>query len=430
MAVTEYESVPAVGGARPRLGTVVMKFGGSSVADPEKLQAVASRLVGAREAVHRVVGVLSAMGDTTDDLIRLAYAVSPAPDPRELDMLVSVGERISCALAAMAIKDLGHDAVSLTGSQAGIVTDTVHTKAKIVEVRGDRINAALDEDRIVLVAGFQGVSDDSHDVTTLGRGGSDTTAVALAAALGADFCEIYTDVTGVYSADPRVVPAARKLESVTFEEMLEMASAGARVIMARSVEIARSHNVKLHVRSTFSDAEGTWIREEESMLEKALISGVVHQREETVYRVAGTTPAQLFGALAEAGVNVDTIVQTGPEIVFSAPVEDRADAARTLEGLGLQWEARDDLGKVNLVGAGMKSHPGVAAKTFATLASAGIEPTVVSTSPIKIACHVASSDVERAVQALHEAFQLGGVGSPEPRGSGGAGSAGAGAGNG
>jgi aspartate kinase len=267
-------------------------------------------------------------------------------------------------------------------------------------------------------------------VTTLGRGGSDTTAVALAAALGADFCEIYTDVTGVYSADPRVVPAARKLESVTFEEMLEMASAGARVIMARSVEIARSHNVKLHVRSTFSDAEGTWIREEESMLEKALISGVVHQREETVYRVAGTTPAQLFGALAEAGVNVDTIVQTGPEIVFSAPVEDRADAARTLEGLGLQWEARDDLGKVSLVGAGMKSHPGVAAKTFATLASAGIEPTVVSTSPIKIACHVASSDVERAVQALHEAFQLGGVGSPEPRGSGGAGSAGAGAGNG
>jgi aspartate kinase len=430
MAVTEYESVPAVGGARPRLGTVVMKFGGSSVADPEKLQAVASRLVGAREAGHRVVGVLSAMGDTTDDLIRLAYAVSPAPDPRELDMLVSVGERISCALAAMAIKDLGHDAVSLTGSQAGIVTDTVHTKAKIVEVRGDRINAALDEDRIVLVAGFQGVSDDSHDVTTLGRGGSDTTAVALAAALGADFCEIYTDVTGVYSADPRVVPAARKLESVTFEEMLEMASAGARVIMARSVEIARSHNVKLHVRSTFSDAEGTWIREEESMLEKALISGVVHQREETVYRVAGTTPAQLFGALAEAGVNVDTIVQTGPEIVFSAPVEDRADAARTLEGLSLQWEARDDLGKVSLVGAGMKSHPGVAAKTFATLASAGIEPTVVSTSPIKIACHVASSDVERAVQALHEAFQLGGVGSPEPRGSGGAGSAGAGAGNG
>jgi aspartate kinase len=407
MSTTEVEVVPEVEHAAPRPGTVVMKFGGSSVADPEKLKAVASRLVAAHEAGHRVVGVLSAMGDTTDDLLRLAYGVSPTPDPRELDMLVSVGERISCALAAMAIKDLGHDAVSLTGSQAGIVTDTVHTKAKIVEVRGARIDAALDGDRIVLVAGFQGVSDDSHDVTTLGRGGSDTTAVALAAALGAEFCEIYTDVTGVYSADPRVVPGARKLDSVTFEEMLEMASSGARVMMARSIEIARSHTVKLHVRSTFSDAEGTWIREEDEMLEKPLISGVVHQREETVYRVAGTTPAQLFGALAGASVNVDTIVQTGPEIVFSAPVEDRGDAARTLDGLGVAWECRDDLGKVSLVGAGMKSHPGVAAKTFATLSETGIEPVVVSTSPIKIACHVESSDVERAVQALHEAFDLG-----------------------
>jgi aspartate kinase len=407
VTATEFEAVPAVEGAAPRLGTVVMKFGGSSVADPAKLKAVAQRLVAARERGHRVVGVLSAMGDTTDDLIRLAYAVSPTPDARELDMLVSVGERISCALAAMAIKDLGQDAVSLTGSQAGIVTDAVHTKAKIVEVRGDRINAALDEDRIVLVAGFQGVSDASHDVTTLGRGGSDTTAVALAAALGAAYCEIYTDVTGIFTADPRLVPAAQKLDSVTFEEMLEMASSGARVIMARSVEIARSHNVKLHVRSTFSDEEGTWIREEAEMLEKALISGVVHQREETVYHVAGTTPAQLFGALAEASVNVDTIVQTGPEIVFSAPPEDKADAERALDGLGLEWRSRDDLGKVSLVGAGMKSHPGVAARTFATLADAGIEPAVVSTSPIKIACHVQTADVDRAVQALHEAFDLG-----------------------
>jgi aspartate kinase len=407
VTATEFEAVPAVEGAAPRLGTVVMKFGGSSVADPAKLKAVAQRLVAARERGHRVVGVLSAMGDTTDDLIRLAYAVSPTPDARELDMLVSVGERISCALAAMAIKDLGQDAVSLTGSQAGIVTDAVHTKAKIVEVRGDRINAALDEDRIVLVAGFQGVSDASHDVTTLGRGGSDTTAVALAAALGAAYCEIYTDVTGIFTADPRLVPDAQKLDSVTFEEMLEMASSGARVIMARSVEIARSHNVKLHVRSTFSDEEGTWIREEAEMLEKALISGVVHQREETVYHVAGTTPAQLFGALAEASVNVDTIVQTGPEIVFSAPPEDKADAERALDGLGLEWRSRDDLGKVSLVGAGMKSHPGVAARTFATLADAGIEPAVVSTSPIKIACHVQTADVDRAVQALHEAFDLG-----------------------
>jgi aspartate kinase len=403
----EFETVPAVEGAAPRLGTVVMKFGGSSVADPEKLKAVARRLVAAHEQGHRVVGVLSAMGKTTDELIGLANSVSDTPDPRELDMLVSVGERISCALAAMAIKDLGHDAVSLTGSQAGIVTDAAHTKAKIVEARGDRINAALDQDRVVLVAGFQGVSGLSNDVTTLGRGGSDTTAVALAAALGADYCEIYTDVPGIFTADPRLVAGAQKLDTVTFEEMLEMASSGARVMMARSIEIARSHNVKLHVRSTFSDAEGTWIREEDEMLEKALISGVVHQREETVYHVAGTTPAQLFGALAETGVNVDTIVQTGPEIVFSAPPEDKADATRALDALGLEWRSRDDLGKVSLVGAGMKSHPGVAARTFATLAGLGIEPAVVSTSPIKIACHVQAADVDRAVQALHEAFDLG-----------------------
>src|SRR3954451_21412725 len=230
MTATEYEAVPAVESASPRLGTVVMKFGGSSVADADKLKAVARRLVAAREGGHRVVGGLSARGKTTDELIGLASSVSPYPDPRDLDMLVSVGERISCALAAMAIKDLGHDAVSLTGSQAGIVTDTVHTKAKIVEVRASRINGALDEDRVVLVAGFQGVSDDSHDVTTLGRGGSDTTAVALAAALGADYCEIYTDVRGIFTADPRLVPDAKKLDSVTFEEMLEMASAGAKVM--------------------------------------------------------------------------------------------------------------------------------------------------------------------------------------------------------
>jgi aspartate kinase len=308
----------------------------------------------------------------------------------------------------MAIQDLGHHAISLTGSQAGIVTDTVHGKAKIVDVRARRIHEALDRDRIVLVAGFQGVSADSFDVTTLGRGGSDTTAVALAAALGAHVCEIYTDVDGVYSADPRLVPDARKLDVLTFEEMLEMASSGARVMATRSIEVARSHNVSLHVRSTFNDAEGTWIREEDKrMLEKALISGVVHQREETVYRVEGTTAAELFGALAEVSINVDTIVLTGPEIVFSAPVEDRGDTARVLDALNVQWSARDDLGKVSLVGAGMKSHPGVAAKTFATLAAAGIDAPVVSTSPIKIACHVPSADVDRAVQALHEAFELG-----------------------
>ena len=259
----------------------------------------------------------------------------------------------------------------------------------------------------MLVAGFQGVSTE-YEVTTLGRGGTDTTAVALAAALGADRCEIYTDVRGVYSADPRLVTAARLLRQVSFDEMLEMASSGARVMATRSIEVARSHNVRLHVRSTFEEGEGTWIqKEDDDLLEKALISGVVHQREETVYHVADGTRARLFGALAEAAVNVDTIVQTGSEIVFSAPVEDRADAARTLDGLGLTWSSRDDLGKVSIVGAGMKSHPGVAAKAFATLEEAGIEAPVVSTSPIKIACHVPRADVDRAVQVLHEAFDLG-----------------------
>ena len=410
MTTTDYEAVPAVArdDAAQHAGTVVMKFGGTSVSDPEKLKSVARKLVAARESGARVVAVLSAMGSTTDELLDLARQVSQQPEPRELDMLISVGERISCALAAMAIHDLGHEAISLTGSQAGIVTDTVHGKAKIVDVRARRIHEALDDDNIVLVAGFQGVSSDSQDVTTLGRGGSDTTAVALAAALGAQVCEIYTDVDGVYTADPRLVPDARKLHVLSYEEMLEMTSSGARVMATRAIEVARSHNVKLHVRSTFNDAEGTWIREEdEKMLEKALISGVVHQREETVYRVAGTRAARLFGALAEASINVDTIVQTDSVIVFSAPAEDRPDAERALDALGVEWSSRDDLGKVSLVGAGMKSHPGIAAKTFATLEAAGIDAPVISTSPIKIACHVASADVDRAVQALHEAFELG-----------------------
>jgi aspartate kinase len=407
MATTDYEAVPAVAGeATARAGTVVMKFGGTSVGDPQKLKDVARRIAAARAEGTRVVAVLSAMGDTTDDLVRLAYEVSSRPKPRELDMLISVGERISCALAAMAIHDLGHEAISLTGSQAGIVTDTIHGKAKIVDVRAHRIHEALDQDRIVLVAGFQGVSTDL-DITTLGRGGSDTTAVALAAALGADVCEIYTDVDGVYTADPRIVPGARKLNAVTYDEMLEMASSGARVVATRSIEVARSHNVTLHVRSTFAEGDGTWIREENEMLEKALIAGVVHQREETVYDVEGSQAAPLFGALAEASVNVDTIVQTGGgQITFSAPPEDRPDVEKTLEQLGVSWSARDGLGKVSLVGAGMKSHPGVAAKAFAALAAEGIEPAVVSTSPIKIACHVPSDDVERAVQALHETFEL------------------------
>ena len=408
MTATEYEAVPGVEPAAPAAsaGTVVMKFGGTSVADPEKIRGVARRIAAAREGGSRIVAVLSAMGQTTDELVALAHRVSPKPKPRELDMLISVGERISSSLAAMAIHDLGHEAISLTGSQAGIVTDTVHGKAKIVDVRARRIHEALDRGQIVLVAGFQGISTEL-DITTLGRGGSDTTAVALAAALGADSCEIYTDVDGVFTADPRIVPEARKLHAVTYDEMLEMAASGARVLQLRSVEFARNHGVKLHVRSTFSSADGTWIREEdERMLEKALISAVVHMREEPVYRVSGIEPARLFGALAEAAVNVDTFVQTGPEIVFSAPVEDKVDARRTLDALAADWSAREDLGKVSVIGAGMKSHPGVAAKTFATLEREGIAPAVVSTSPIKIACHVGRDDVERAVEALHRAFEL------------------------
>ncbi len=407
-ATTDLEPLPAVETvAEPgAVGTLVMKFGGTSVADPERLQAVAQRLVEARDKGARVVAVLSAMGETTDDLLGLAGRISPHPKPRALDMLISVGERITCALAEMAIEDLGRHAISFTGSQAGIVTDTAHGKAKIVEIRPHRIHKALEEDKIVLVAGFQGVSTE-FDVTTLGRGASDTTAVALAAALGATACEIYTDVEGVYTADPRLVPEARKLHAVSYEEMLELAASGAKVLHLRSVEFARNHGVKLHVRSTFTRDDGTWIREEdERMLEKAIISGVTHTRDEVVYRVEGLDLAELFAGLADAGVNVDTVVQTGSEIVFSAPAEDRVAAETALGRLGGSWSARDDLGKVSLVGAGMKSHPGVAARTFSALSESGIRPEIVSTSPIKIACFVTSDDVERAVRVLHDTFEL------------------------
>ncbi len=410
MPTSEFEGVPAVGtdAVAARGGIVVMKFGGSSVADTERIAAVAHRLAAARARGLRVVGVLSAMGDSTDELLALARDVSPRPQERELDMLVSVGERVSCALAAMALIDLGHDAVSLTGSQAGIVTDTSHGKAKIVEVRARRIHDALDRGAIVLVAGFQGVSTDA-EITTLGRGGSDTTAVALASALGADACEIYTDVDGVYSADPRVVGDARKLDAVSYDEMLELSASGARVLQLRSVEFARSHGVALHVRSSFSDDDGTWVAAEESerMLEKAMISGIAHTFDETVYRVSDIPAATLFSALAAAQVNVDTILQTGDEIVFSAPNEDEHATSRTLDELGARWSADAELGKVSVVGAGMKSHPGVAATAFTTLEANGIEPLIVSTSPIKIMCHVRRGDVERAVAALHDAFGLG-----------------------
>jgi aspartate kinase len=408
MSETAYEIVPAVetDEAPPHVGTLVLKFGGTSVADPEKIRRVAARLVAAKRAGARVVGVVSAMGQHTDELVALAREVSPRPEPRELDMLISVGERVSCALVAMAISDLDQQAISLTGSQAGIVTDTVHGKAKIVEVRGARIHQALDEDKIVLVAGFQGVSTE-FNITTLGRGGSDTTAVALAAALSADACEIYTDVDGVFTADPRIVPDARKLHAVSYEEMLEMAASGARVLALRSVEFARNHGVKLHVRSTFTEETGTWITEEdERMLEKAMISGVTHTLEEAVYRVEGVERADLFSALAEAPVSVDTIIQTDGPILFSAPVEDREQTAAVLDRLGAKWNEQDGLGKVSVIGAGMKSHPGIAARTFATLRDLGLEPQLVATSPIKIAFYVPQDEVERAVKGLHDAFEL------------------------
>ncbi len=412
MSTTEYEAVPAVAGeSTARAGTVVMKFGGTSVGDPEKLKDVAARIVAAHAEGTRVVAVLSAMGDTTDELVRLAYEISPRPEPRELDMLISVGERISCALAAMAIHDLGDEAISLTGSQAGIVTDTVHGKAKIVDVRARRIHEALDQGKVVLVAGFQGVST-NLDITTLGRGGSDTTAVALAAALAAGHCEIYTDVAGVFSADPRIVPNARKLHAVTYDEMLELSASGAKVLQLRSVEVARNYGVKLHVRSTFSDGDGTWVTEEdERMLEKAIISGVAHTFDEAVYRVQSVDRADLFAALAEAGVNVDTIIQTGDEIVFSAPLSDRSDAEAALDRASADCDYIEGLAKVSLIGAGMKSHPGIAARTFATLREIGVEARFIVTSPIKISFFVERADAERTVLALHEAFELASAGS-------------------
>jgi aspartate kinase len=386
--------------------TLVTKFGGTSIATPERISAVAHRLAMARREGNRVVAVLSAMGDTTDRLLDLARRLAPRPDRRELDVLVSVGESISCALAAMVLHGLGEEAISLSGQQAGIVTDAAYGKAKIVEIRAQRIHEELDRGRIVLIAGFQGVAPDA-DVRTLGRGGSDTTAVALAVALRSGTCEIYTDVNGVYTADPRLVPEARKLDAVTYDEMLELSTSGAGVLQARSVELARTYGVKVHVRSAFHDAEGTWIVEEdERMLEKAVVSGVTYTREEGLYEVDAVTPATLFAALAEAGANVDTIVRNGAEVVFSAPHSDHDDVVAALDAVGASWDMRDDLGRVTVVGAGFKSHPGVAATAFAALDEIDVEPELVTTSPIKIACHVPSGEVERAVRQLHRAFGL------------------------
>ncbi|HSI98550.1 MAG TPA: aspartate kinase [Gaiellaceae bacterium] len=403
----------------PPSETVVMKFGGSSVADPDKIQHVARRLVDAHERGVRVVATVSAMGHTTDTLLELAASVSPHPNPRELDMLLSTGERIACALVAMAIHDLGHEAVSFTGSQAGILTDPVHTKAKIREITPVRVLDALDRGRIVLVAGFQGFSRDTMDVTTLGRGGTDATAVALAAALGGS-CEIYSDVAGVFTADPRIVPEARKLTVVSYEEMLEMAASGARVLMLRAVELARGQGVRVHARSTFSDEEGTWIQEVVGM-EQPIVSAVTHSEDEVVFALRGIpdrpgSAAAIFDAVAAEHVNVDTILQNvareAAELSFSVPQEDvpatRRALERAQEAIGaIEIEEIADLGKVSIVGAGMRSHPGVAARMFRTLAAGGINLRLISTSPIKISCLIGRSDVEAAVRALHDAFELG-----------------------
>jgi aspartate kinase len=409
----------AVGpGHRHSYDTVVMKFGGSSVADPEKVKLVAQRLVHAKERGLNVVGTVSAMGRTTDGLIELAHQVSPMPNMRELDMLLSTGERIACALVAMAIHDLGHVAMSLTGSQAGILTDAVHTKAKIREIRGDRVRAGLAQDKIVLVAGFQGFSRDTMDVTTLGRGGTDATAVALAAALGAA-CEIYSDVPGVFTADPRIVPEARKLRSLSYEEMLEMSASGAKVLMLRSVELARNHGVRIHARSTFSDEEGTWIEEGEEM-EEPIVSAVTHSEHDVVFTLSEIpdrpgVAAMIFDIVASANVNVDTIIQNvvhgGAELSFSVPADDVPATRSALEStrpeLGaFEVEENHDLGKVSLIGAGMRSHPGVAATMFRTLADLGINIQMISTSPIKISCMIERARIADAVRSLHAAFAL------------------------
>jgi len=400
-----------------------MKFGGTSVADAERIKRAAARIVRAKEAGHSVVAVLSARGKTTDELIAAAEEVSPAPDPREMDMLLSTGERISCALCAMAINDLGHRAISLTGSQAGIVTDTSHTKARILDVRADRIHQALGEGMIVLVAGFQGVST-SKDVTTLGRGGSDTTAVALAAALRADLCEICTDVAGVFSADPRLVPEARKLPVVSFEEMLEMAASGAGVLQLRSVEYARNHGVRIHCRSSFTDTPGTFVVGEEETMEHPLITAVTHSTDEARVTLLGVpdrpgVAGRIFTALADANVNVDMIIQNEPvsdgqdaDMSFTVPRADLPTARAALEPVvaeeGIDRVAEDpQMGKVSVVGAGMKSHPGVAAKVFRTLGDHGINIEMISTSPIKISTVVRADHVATAVRALHQAFELG-----------------------
>jgi aspartate kinase len=386
------------------MGLIVQKYGGSSVADAEAMKRVASRIVATKKAGHSVVVVVSAMGDTTDELIDLANQITPLPAGRELDMLLTAGERISMALLAMAIKNLGFEALSFTGSQAGVITDSKHGRARIIDVSPGRIQEALNQDAIAIVAGFQGISQDTKDVTTLGRGGSDTTAVALAAALEADVCEIYTDVDGVFSADPRIVPTARKLKSVTYEEMLELAASGAKVLHLRCVEYARRFNLPIHVRSSFSNLEGTWVvadQPEGGNMEQAIISGIAHDKSEAKVTIVGVpdrsgVAARIFQSIADADINIDMIVQnvsaaaTGlTDISFTLPRTEGSKATgivQKLQGeIGFQSIQYDDqIGKLSLIGAGMRSHPGVTATFFAAMADAGVNIEMISTSEIRI----------------------------------------------
>jgi len=408
------------------MGLIVQKFGGSSVADAEGMKRVAARIVATKRAGNQVVVVVSAMGDTTDELIELANAVTPIPQGRELDMLLTAGERISMAVLAMAINNLGFEALSFTGSQAGVITDSVHGKARIIDVTPGRIREAIDSGAIAIVAGFQGISQDTKDITTLGRGGSDTTAVALAAALEADVCEIYTDVDGVFSADPRVVPSARKLKTVTYEEMLELAAAGAKVLHLRCVEYARRFNLPIHVRSSFSPNEGTWVVENHpdgGTMEQAIISGVAHDKSEAKVTIVGVpdrtgVAARIFQAVADNDINVDMIVQnvsaaaTGlTDISFTVSKTEGQKATSVLQRIqgevGFSSIIYDDtIGKLSLVGAGMRSHPGVTATFFAAMADAGVNIEMISTSEIRISVIVREADLERAAKAAHTAFGL------------------------
>jgi aspartate kinase len=410
------------------MGLIVQKYGGSSVADAEGMKRVAARIVATKRAGNQVVVVVSAMGDTTDELIDLANQITPIPTGRELDMLLTAGERISMALLAMAISNLGHEARSFTGSQAGVITDSAHGRARIIDVSPGRIQEAIKEGAIAIVAGFQGVSQDTKDITTLGRGGSDTTAVALAAALDADVCEIYTDVDGVFTADPRVVSTARKLKSVTYEEMLELAASGAKVLHLRCVEYARRYEMPIHVRSSFSTNEGTWVvknQPEGDIMEQAIISGIAHDKSEAKITIVGVpdrtgVAARIFQAIADADINIDMIVQnvsaasTGlTDISFTLPKSEGPTATATLQRIqgevgfaSIQYD--DQIGKLSLIGAGMRSHPGVTANFFAAMSEAGVNIEMISTSEIRISIVCRAADLERGVRAAHTAFELDG----------------------